>query len=138
MRWKYRKLLMNLANAVEALCGPEGRFSPLAKEAQREGDEVLAAAGIDVASAEEDRERRADHLQISPPPRRASGSGGSSWQSLARGAGPSRPSSSTARSCCWAALHGVATPVNALLASAWPSRAAAEGASAGTSSASRS
>ena len=30
MRWKYRKLLMNLANAVEALAGPEGRFSPLA------------------------------------------------------------------------------------------------------------
>ena len=27
MRWKYRKLLMNLANAVEALAGPEGRFS---------------------------------------------------------------------------------------------------------------
>ena len=29
MRWKYRKLLMNLANAVEALSGPGGRFSPL-------------------------------------------------------------------------------------------------------------
>ena len=28
MRWKYRKLLMNLANAVEALCGPEGTVQP--------------------------------------------------------------------------------------------------------------
>ena len=56
MRWKYRKLLMNLANAVEALAGPEGRFGPLAREAQREGREVLAAAGIDVASVEEDRD----------------------------------------------------------------------------------
>ena len=37
MRWKYRKLLMNLANAVEALSGPAGRGSALAKEAQREG-----------------------------------------------------------------------------------------------------
>ncbi len=31
MRWKYRKLLMNLANAVEALSGPEHRFSVLAQ-----------------------------------------------------------------------------------------------------------
>ena len=70
---------MNLANAVEALCGPEGRFSPLAKEAQREGKEALAAAGIDVASSQEDRERRADHLQLRNT---SSGewSGGSSWQ----------------------------------------------------------
>ena len=37
MRWKYRKLLMNLANAIEALSGPGARFSPLAKEVQREG-----------------------------------------------------------------------------------------------------
>ena len=66
MRWKYRKLLMNLANAVEALAGPEGRFGPLAREAQREGKEALAAAGIDVASAEEDRERRGDLLQTGP------------------------------------------------------------------------
>ena len=66
MRWKYRKLLMNLANAVEALCGPEGRFSPLAKAAQREGKDVLAAAGIDVATPEEDRERRADFLRLDP------------------------------------------------------------------------
>ena len=66
--------------------GPEGRFSPLAREAQREGKEALAAAGIDVASAEEDRERRGDFLQMSPT---SSGEwqGGSSWQSLARGAG---------------------------------------------------
>ena len=86
MRWKYRKLLMNLANAVEALSGPEGRFSPLAREAQREGTEALAAAGIDVASSEEDRARRADNLQLAPT---SSGEwqGGSSWQSLARGAG---------------------------------------------------
>jgi 2-dehydropantoate 2-reductase len=50
MRWKYRKLLMNLANAVEALAGPEGRFGPLARAAHREGVDALAAAGIDVAS----------------------------------------------------------------------------------------
>src|SRR5450631_1715404 len=64
MRWKYRKLLMNLANASEALCGPEGRYTAVTKEAQREGNEALAAASIDVATAEEDRARRADHLQL--------------------------------------------------------------------------
>ena len=61
MRWKYRKLVMNLANAVEALCGSEARFSALAREAQREGKDVLAVAGIEVASSEEDRARRGDY-----------------------------------------------------------------------------
>ena len=114
MRWKYRKLLMNLANAVEALSGPEGRFSPLAQEAQREGKAVLAAAGIEVASSEEDRERRADHLQIV---RTASGEwrGGSSWQSLARGAGSIEAEFLNGEIVLLGRLHGVPTPVNALL-----------------------
>jgi 2-dehydropantoate 2-reductase len=114
MRWKYRKLLMNLANAVEALCGPEGRFSPLAKEAQREGKEALAAAGIDVASSQEDRERRADHLQLRNT---SSGewSGGSSWQSLRRGTGSIESEFLNGEIVLLGALHGVATPVNSLL-----------------------
>ncbi len=128
MRWKYRKLLMNLANAVEALCGPEGRFSPPAREAQREGKEALAAAGIDVASSEEDRERRGDFLQISPT---SSGEwqGGSSWQSLARGAGSIEADFLNGEIVLQGALHGVPTPVNALL-QRLASRAAAEGAAA--------
>ena len=100
MRWKYRKLLMNLANAVEALCGPEGRFSPLAREAQREGKAALAAAGIDVASSEEDRARRGDHLRLDSTRAGA-------WQGRVELAEPrprarvrSRRSSSTGRSCC--------------------------------------
>ncbi len=130
MRWKYRKLLMNLANAVEALCGPEGRFSALAKEAQREGKEALAAAGIDVASSEEDRERRGDYLQISPT---SSGEwqGGSSWQSLARGAGSIEADYLNGEIVLQGALHGVPTPVNALL-QRLASRAAAEGAPPGS------
>ena len=130
MRWKYRKLLMNLANAVEALCGPEGRFSALAREAQREGKETLAAAGIDVASSEEDRERRGDFLQISPT---SSGEwqGGSSWQSLARGAGSIEADFLNGEIVLQGALHGVPTPVNALL-QRLASRAAAEGAPPGS------
>jgi 2-dehydropantoate 2-reductase len=114
MRWKYRKLLMNLANAAEALSGPAGRFSPLAKEAQREGVAALAAAGIDVASAEEDRERRADNLSMDPT---SSGQwqGGSSWQSLARGAGSIEAEFLNGEIVVLGRLHGVPTPVNALL-----------------------
>jgi 2-dehydropantoate 2-reductase len=114
MRWKFRKLLMNLANAVEALCGPDGRFSPLAKAAQREGREALAAAGIDVASSEEDRQRRGDHLQLRNT---TSGewSGGSSWQSLARGTGSIEAEFLNGEIVLMGALHGVPTPVNALL-----------------------
>jgi 2-dehydropantoate 2-reductase len=130
MRWKYRKLLMNLSNAVEALCGPEGRFSPLAREAQREGTEALAAAGIDVASSEEDRERRDDHLRLSPT---SSGEwqGGSSWQSLARGAGSIEAELLNGEIVLLGRFHGVPTPVNALL-QRLAVRAAAEGAPPGT------
>jgi 2-dehydropantoate 2-reductase len=130
MRWKYRKLLMNLANAVEALCGPEGRFSPLAREAQREGTEALTAAGIDVASSEEDRERRDDHLQLSPT---SSGEwqGGSSWQSLARGAGSIEAEFLNGEIVLLGRLHGVPTPVNAVL-ERLAVRAAAEGAPPGS------
>jgi 2-dehydropantoate 2-reductase len=129
MRWKYRKLLMNLANAVEALCGPEGRFSPLAKAAQREGTEVLEAAGIDVATSVEDRERRADFLRID---RTASGEwqGGSSWQSLARGAGSIEAEFLNGEIVLLGNLHGVVTPVNALL-ERLAVQAAAEGAAPG-------
>ena len=130
MRWKYRKLLMNLANAVEALAGPEGRFSALAREAQREGKEALAAAGIDVASSEEDRERRGDFLQIAAT---SSGEwqGGSSWQSLARGTGSIEAEFLNGEIVLLGALHGVPTPVNALL-QRLAFRAAAEGAGAGS------
>jgi 2-dehydropantoate 2-reductase len=114
MRWKYRKLLMNLANAVEALAGPAARGSDLAREAQREGTEVLEAAGIAVASAEEDRARRGDLLKM----RNTSSSqwgGGSSWQSLARGTGSIEAEFLNGEIVLLGALHDVATPVNALL-----------------------
>jgi 2-dehydropantoate 2-reductase len=114
MRWKYRKLLMNLANASEALCGPEGRYSPLTKEAQREGSDAMAAAGIAVATSEEDRERRADHLRMRGT---SSGewTGGSSWQSLARGTGSIEAEYLNGEIVLLGAIHGVPTPVNALL-----------------------
>jgi 2-dehydropantoate 2-reductase len=113
MRWKYRKLLMNLANAIEALCAPGDDANELARLARREGSAVLSAAGIDVASIEEDRERRGDRLT----PRLARG-GGSTWQSLRRGTGSLETDFLNGEITLLARRHGLACPVNARLQSA--------------------
>ncbi|HVX23116.1 MAG TPA: 2-dehydropantoate 2-reductase [Acidimicrobiales bacterium] len=110
MRWKYRKLLLNLANAVDALAGPEGLGGELAQMAVVEGEAVLAAAGVDAASAAEDLDRRGDRLPL------ANGwSGGSSWQSIARGAGSIETDYLNGEIVLLGRLHGVATPVNRFL-----------------------
>jgi 2-dehydropantoate 2-reductase len=115
MRWKYRKLISNLFNAVEALLG-RGQAWPeeLAGSIQHEADEVLSAAGIDVASATEDQVRRGDTLTVSPinGERR---SGGSSWQSLARGLGSIESDYLNGEIVLLGRLHGIPTPVNAAL-----------------------
>jgi 2-dehydropantoate 2-reductase len=114
MRFKWSKLLMNLGNAIEAACGPIGRQSALYAAARAEGDAVIAAAGIDAASAEEDAARRGDLLQM----RRIAGErrgGGSSWQSLARGTGTIEADLLNGEVVLQGRLHGVPTPVNALL-----------------------
>ncbi len=113
MRWKYAKLLMNLGNAVEALCAPGDDANSLARFARREGAAVLRTAGIDVASIEEDRERRGDRLT----PRLARG-GGSTWQSLRRGTGSLETDYLNGEIALLARTYGVASPVNAQLQSA--------------------
>ncbi|MDA8358724.1 MAG: 2-dehydropantoate 2-reductase [Actinomycetota bacterium] len=119
MRWKYRKLVHNLVNAVEALCGAAGRGSQVAREAQAEGEAVLAAAGIDVASVEEDRARRGkllfgDGRALSAT---ASGewSGGSSWQSVVRGTSSVEVDYLNGEIVVLGRIHGIPTPVNTLL-----------------------
>jgi 2-dehydropantoate 2-reductase len=86
MRWKYGKLLNNLGNAVDALCGPDPDARPLQQRAREEGVACLAAAGIDAVSPEEDAVRRGDRFQWGGDAAR-SRPGASSWQSLARGTG---------------------------------------------------
>jgi 2-dehydropantoate 2-reductase len=113
MRWKYRKLLMNLNNAVQAVCHPPGR-SEIGRMVRAEGEACLAAAGIDVVSAEEDDARRAGKLDIRPVSGRLRG-GGSSWQSLQRGAGSIESDYLNGEIVLLGRLHGVPTPVNALL-----------------------
>lgn len=114
MRWKYAKLLRNLGNAVEAVCGPQARGGEASKRARREGEECLEAAGIDVASAEEDDARRGDLVRMRPIAGKRWG-GGSSWQSLVRGAGSIEADYLNGEVVLLGRLHGVPTPVNAAL-----------------------
>jgi 2-dehydropantoate 2-reductase len=111
MRWKYTKLLLNLGNAIEAVAGAEGRAGGLARRARQEGVACLAAAGIDYASAAEDRERRAVLAPLAPGTHR----GGSSWQSLVRGTGNIEADYLNGEIVLLGRLHGVPTPVNELL-----------------------
>jgi 2-dehydropantoate 2-reductase len=117
MRWKYTKLLMNLANAVEACCGDardDAAARELAARARAEGESVYVAAGIDHASAEEDAARRADKLQLRRVDGRRRG-GGSSWQSLTRATGSIEADDLNGEIVLLGRLHGVPTPVNAVL-----------------------
>jgi len=115
MRWKYRKLVMNVGNAAEALCGPIAPDSELVRRARAEAEQVFAAAALDVATADEDRERRGTLVRLQPVEgqRRA---GGSSWQSLQRGTGDIEADYLNGEIVLLGRLYGVATPVNALLA----------------------
>ena len=79
-----------------------------------EAEAVLAAAGIDVVSDEEERERRGDVIQILPIGRSAWG-GGSSWQSLARGTGTIEADFLNGEIALLGRLHAVPTPVNTFL-----------------------
>lgn len=107
MRWKYAKLLANLGNAIEALCGPirQPPLTDLLARARAEGVAVLAAAGIAHASEAEQAEARGDRLE--PRPVGApSGVAAPRGRACAGARARSRPTTSTARSCCSAGPTG--------------------------------
>lgn len=121
MAWKYRKLVMNLGNAADAVFGTDGRDADAARELRRavtaEGEAVLSAAGIPVITRGEDRDRRGDLLDIAGmAARRAElgGVGGSTWQSLQRGQGSVETDYLTGEIVLLGRLHGVPTPANEL------------------------
>lgn len=115
MSWKYRKLLMNLNNAIEAVCGRDGIRGRLGEMVQAEGEAVLAAAGITVISAEEDLARRGDALKIQPVGDDERRAGGSTWQSMQRGTGTLETDYLTGEIVLLGRLHGVPTPANRAL-----------------------
>ncbi|MHB8872840.1 MAG: ketopantoate reductase family protein [Myxococcaceae bacterium] len=113
MRWKRGKLLSNLANGAEALCGPAARSSEAAELARREGLACFAAAGLSCTTLDEEEARGAG-LQPKPIAGAVRG-GGSTWQSLARGAASLETDYLNGEIALLGRLHGVPTPVNDLL-----------------------
>jgi len=113
-RWKYRKLLTNLANVVEALCGPDERGSTLVSRLTAEAQTVLDAAGIEVAGADEDRARRGKLIRLGEIAGRGR-LGGSSWQSLQRGTGNIETDYLNGEITLLGRTHGIPVPANALL-----------------------
>lgn len=114
MRWKWAKLLMNLGNAADAALTPGENRDALVGEARAEGERVLRAAGIEFASADEDRERRGDLLNLRPIEGKRRG-GGSTWQSIARGTGSIEVDYLNGEIAMLGRVHRVPTPVNTYL-----------------------
>lgn len=115
MRWKYRKLMSNLGNAAEAACGHSDPGAlELHAAARAEGERCLAAAGIAVASEDEDDARRADLVRPHDVDGHERG-GGSSWQSLRRGTGSIEARYLNGEIVALGESLGIATPVNAML-----------------------
>lgn len=113
MAWKHRKLLTNLGNPVDATCERGPAADELVARAREEGELVLRTAAVPLVGADDDLERRGDVLgyrQDLPSPL-----GGSTWQSMTRGATTTEADLLAGEVVLLGRLHGVPTPVNALL-----------------------
>jgi 2-dehydropantoate 2-reductase len=124
-RWKYAKLLRNVGNAVEALFEHAPGAPEVARLARAEAVAALAAAKIDTVPADEFDERHRRLITVRP----VSGGirpAGSSWQSLARGAGAIETDLLNGEIVLLGRLHGTPTPVNELLCR-WSKDAARQG-----------
>ena len=113
-RWKWCKLLRNLGNAVQAVCGTETPATELTRRVTDEGIAVLDAAGIAFVGFDEDNARRGNLLTMSSRAMTERG-GGSTWQSLARGTGTVETDYLTGEIVLRGRVLGVATPTNELL-----------------------
>ncbi len=115
--WKYAKLLRNTGNAVQALGGGDGQdeaAGELDRLARAEGERVLAAAGIAWTSDEQWQAYRGRNVEFAPVEGQGR-DGGSSWQSAARGLPTIESDYLNGEIVLLGRLHGVPTPVNALL-----------------------
>jgi 2-dehydropantoate 2-reductase len=116
MRWKYGKLLANLSNATEAVCGHDAwrHATELRRRLTAEGRAVLDAAGIGYARERESAGLRAGRVQILPV-NGAERVGGSSWQSLTRGTGSIEADFLNGEIVLLGREQGVPTPLNEVL-----------------------
>jgi 2-dehydropantoate 2-reductase len=108
---KYAKLLSNLTNVLEAASGRPAATGVLGERARAEALSVFDAAGIVAAAGQEDPRavmRFAEVEGVTRP-------GGSTFQSLSRGATSLEGNDLNGEIVLLGRLHGIATPVNAML-----------------------
>jgi 2-dehydropantoate 2-reductase len=112
---KRAKLINNLGNSINLICGDDDDAEQLSQLVETEGREVLRAAGIEFESDEvrDVGERWAQWGvgEIDGTPR----AGGSTWQSVARGAGSVETDYLNGEIVLVGRQIGVQTPVNELL-----------------------
>lgn len=112
MRSKYGKLRENLGNVVEAALGHGSRSGPLMDAIEAEAVAVYKAAGIDWVAVGNADPRRKGLMAIGPVDG-VTRTGGSSVQSLKRGAGSIETDYLNGEIVLLGRLHGVPTPLNA-------------------------
>jgi len=113
MEGKYGKLLMNLGNVIEAALGAGSDRAPFHSRVMAEAEAVYRAAGISWRDVSQD-ERRKDLMQVVPI-EGISRTGGSSTQSLKRGAGSIETDYLNGEIALLGRLHGVPVPLNTAL-----------------------
>ena len=111
---KYGKLLQNLGNSVQALCQRDEAGGERLRLVQAEAISCYEAAGIEFAPVEELFGQRGADITRGDIDGRSRG-GGSSWQSLARGAGSIETDFLNEEIALLGALHGVPTLYNRML-----------------------
>jgi 2-dehydropantoate 2-reductase len=111
---KWGKLLSNVLNALEVLCGPNAMRDELADRIRGEAVACLTAHGVDVARATSLADERSKLVNY-----HAIGSirrvGSSSWQSVLRGTGNVETDYLNGEIVALGRRYGIDTPVNELL-----------------------
>jgi 2-dehydropantoate 2-reductase len=114
---KYGKLLLNLGNIADAAAGLGGRFSSVSKAAKDEAIAAYGAADIEWEPAGAVAESYAARLATMKfdIPEGDTFVGGSTWQSLTKGATSIETDYFTGEILLLARLHGLAAPANEYL-----------------------
>jgi 2-dehydropantoate 2-reductase len=118
MAKKYGKLLVNLGNTTDAAAGFGGRAAKAAVAAIEEGKQAYGAAGIRSEPSPDTAARykeRFASMQFRIPEGETF-TGGSTWQSLMKGAASVETDYFTGEILLLARLHGIAAPANEFLA----------------------
>jgi 2-dehydropantoate 2-reductase len=115
---KQAKILLNLGNAAEAACGLGGRGTNIVKIAQEEAKRAYDAAGIEFRQLDQAREAAYNDRIGSMKfviPEGTTFLGGSTWQSLAKGATSLETDYFNGEIVLLGRLHNVPTPANEFL-----------------------